>query len=293
MRSGQGTLAGVGLMLVAMAILPFLDVVAKVLGQQGVPILQIVWARMVMGTVMALPFALAEGGPRRLWPDRPALHALRAGFLIAATFCFFFALKFLPIADALAIFFVQPLVVTALSPLILGETVGRRRWSAVAVGFVGTLIIIRPGFQSFNPGMALALASGTALALYMLLTRRMAGRDSAMVTTFQTSLIGTVMVSAGVWAVWLWPSPAQWALFVALGLIATLGHFLIVMAYDRAEASLLAPLAYTEMVMAVAVGWWFFGDFPDGWTFAGVAVLIGCALYISARERQQTNKPQV
>ncbi|MBT9244785.1 DMT family transporter [Gemmobacter fulvus] len=279
-------LIGVGLMTAAMAVLPFLDVVAKFLGQQGVPILQIVWARMAMGMVMTLPFAWRIAGPGGLRPDRPAQHGLRAIFLIAATFCFFFALKFLPIADALAIFFVQPLVVTALSPLILGERVGPRRWAAVAVGFIGTLIIIRPGFQQINPGMLLALAAGTALALYMLMTRRMAGRDHAMVTTFQTSAIGTAMVSLGVWVVWQTPTPAQWGLFVALGFIATFGHYLIVMAYDRAEASLLAPLAYIEMIMAVAVGWWFFGDFPDAWTFVGVAVLIGCALYISVRERR-------
>ena len=93
------------------------------------------------------------------------------------------------------------------------------------------------------------------------------------------------MVSAVVWLVWQAPTPEQWLLFLALGVTSTLGHGLIVMAYDRAEASLLAPLAYTEMVMAVILGWWFFGDFPDGWTFFGVSVLIGCALYISARER--------
>lgn len=288
MEQGRGTLAGIGLMLAAMAVLPFLDVVAKTLGQQGMPILQIVWARMAMGTLMTAPFAARIGGLRGLWPARPGMHALRTAFLISATFCFFFALKFLPIADALAIFFVQPLVVTALSPLVLGERVGPRRWAAVAVGFIGTLVIIRPGFQAVNPGMLLALTAGTSLALYMLITRRMAGRDHAMVTTFQTSLIGAIAVSLAVIPVWQAPTPAQWALFLALGFVATFGHYLIVMAYDRAEASLLAPLAYTEMIMAVAVGWWFFGDFPDIWTFVGVGILMACALYISARERVVT-----
>ncbi|SEN86135.1 Threonine/homoserine efflux transporter RhtA [Gemmobacter aquatilis] len=285
METGRSTLAGVAMMVGAMAVLPFLDVVAKTLGQQGVPVLQIVWARMAMGTLMTIPLALRVAGPRGLLPERLGVHSLRAALLIAATFCFFFALKFLPIADALAVFFVNPLVITALSPVILGERVGPRRWAAVAVGFVGTLIIIRPGFQAFNPGMGLALAAGCCLALYFLLTRRIAGRDDAMVTTFRTSLLGTVMVSAVVWLVWQAPTPEQWLLFLALGVTSTLGHGLIVMAYDRAEASLLAPLAYTEMVMAVILGWWFFGDFPDGWTFFGVSVLIGCALYISARER--------
>ena len=288
MQSGRGSLLGVGLMIGAMAVLPFLDVVAKTLGEMGVPVLQIVWARMAFGAVLTAPLALRAAGPRGLWPERAGIHSLRAVLLILATFLFFAALKFLPIADALAVFFVQPLVVTALSPLVLREHVGPRRWAAVAVGLIGTLIIIRPGLQAFNPGTALAFGAGCALALYFLLTRRIAGRDAAMVTTFRTSLLGTLIVSALVWLVWQPPTPEQWALFVALGLISTLGHGLIVMAYDHAEASLLAPLAYTEMIMAVAVGWWFFGDFPDIWTFAGVAVLIACALYISARERARS-----
>lgn len=272
-------------MLAAMAVLPFLDVVAKHLGRQGLPVMQIVWARMVFGAALTLPFVLRIGGVGGLWPARPAYHGLRAAFLIAATFCFFWSLKFLPIADALAIFFVQPLVVTALSPVVLGERVGLRRWAAVATGFVGTLIIIRPGFETFSPGMALALAAGLCLALYMLMTRRISGQAPAVVTTFHTSLLGTAMASLAVWTVWQAPSAAEWGLFLLLGAIATGGHFLIVRAYDHAEASLLAPLAYTEMVMATAAGWWFFGDLPDRWTFVGVSVLIASAIYISMRER--------
>ena len=286
----DSSLKGVGLMLGAMAVLPFLDVTAKTLGEMGVPVLQIVWARMVMGALMTAPLALRAAGPRGLWPDRARVHALRAVLLCLATFFFFAALRFLPIADALAVFFVQPLVVTALSPLVLGERVGPRRWVAVAIGFIGTLIIIRPGLQAFNPGTVLALAAGCALALYFLLTRRIAGRDAAMVTTFRTSLLGAVLMSALVWTVWRMPTGNEWLLFLALGVISTLGHGLIVKAYDHAEASLLAPLAYTEMVMAVILGWWFFGDFPDLWTFVGVGVLIGCALYISARERKAARR---
>ncbi len=273
-------------MLAAMAVLPFLDVVAKFLGQQGVPVLQIVWARLAFGVVLTLPFALRIAPAAGLIPRPLGTHVLRATFLILATFFFFWSLKLLPIADALAIFFVQPLVVTALSPLILGEHVGPRRWAAVAVGFIGTLIIIRPGFQEINPGMVLAFLAGACLGLYMLMTRKISGRAHPMVTTFHTNLVGGVIVSAMVWAVWIPPTPTQWAMFTALGFIAVLGHYLIVMAYDRCEASLLAPLAYTEMIVATAVGWWFFKDFPDLWTFVGVSVLISCALYISMRERQ-------
>ena len=285
MAASDKPLLGIALMLCAMTVLPFLDVLAKTLGNQGLPILQIVWARMVFGALMTLPFAIRISGPQALVPRRPMMHALRAAFLIAATFFFFYALKFLAIADALAIFFVQPLLVTALSPLVLGEQVGRRRWVAVAIGFIGTLVIIRPGFQAFNFGMGLALAAGAALALYMLLTRRISGQDHALVTTFQTSLIGAGITSALVLLVWQAPTAEQWLLLLGVGFVATCGHYLIVRAYDYGEASMLAPLAYTEMIMATVVGWLFFGDFPDVWTFVGVGILIGCAIYISVRER--------
>lgn len=278
---------GVALMLGAMGSLPLIDVFAKFLGQQGVPILQIVWARLAFGAVVTLPLAWRHSGARALVPDRPVYHAFRAGFLILATYCFFLSLKFLPIADALAIFFVQPLVVTVLSALVLKEQVGPRRWAAVFVGFLGTLIIIRPGFAEVNPGSWLALAAGTFLAIYFVMTRKIAGQAPAMVTTFQTNAVGAALITLAMPLVWHGPTPTQWAMFAGLGTVATLGHFLIVRAYDFAEASLLAPLAYTEMIMATVLGWWFFGDFPDGWTLLGVSILIACALYISWRERSR------
>ncbi|MGH6854020.1 MAG: DMT family transporter [Aestuariivirga sp.] len=284
-------LAGIALMLAAMAILPFLDVAAKFLGQQGVPVMQIVWARMMFGCILTLPFALLAGGPASLVPAMPVLHTFRAAFLMGATGSFFFALRYLPIADALAIFFVQPLLVTLLSPVVLGEKVGVQRWTAVVIGFIGTLIIIRPGFVAFNPGVPLALAAGTSLAIYILMTRKIAGGADAMVTTFHTNLAGSVLASAIVIFIWEAPTFSQWGLFVILAFIAGLGHYLIVRAYDYGEASLLAPLAYTEMIAAVAAGWWFFGDFPDMWTFLGVGILIACAIHISLRERHHNIPP--
>ncbi len=282
---------GIGLMLTAMAVLPFLDAIAKYLGQQGVPVMQIVWARLFFGAILTMPFALKLAGPRGLLPNMPVMHAVRASFMIAATGFFFAALHYQSIADTLAIFFVQPLVITLLSPWVLGEKVGIRRWLAVVIGFIGTLIIIRPGFQQLTPGVPLALGSGTCLAVYLLLTRRIAGSAPAMVTTFYTSLVGAIIMTAIVLFVWQAPTPAQWGYFILLSAIANGGHFLIIRAYDHAEASLLAPLAYSEMIMATFVGWYFFGDFPDHWTFVGVAILIACAIYISWRERVQHVEP--
>jgi len=266
-------------------------VIAKYLGQQGVPVLQIVWARLFFGAIFTLPFALKLAGPSGLMPNMPLVHVVRASLMIAATAFFFAALHYMSIADTLAIFFVQPLIVTLLSPFVLGERVGMRRWVAVMIGFVGTLIIIRPGFEGLNPGVILALASGASLAVYLLLTRKIAGSAPAMVTPFYPSLCGAVIMSVIVLFVWQPPTASQWGFFVLLSLIANGGHYLIIRAYDNAEASLLAPLAYTEMIMATLAGWYFFGDFPDIWTFAGVGILIACAIYISWRERVRRIEP--
>ncbi len=273
-------------MLTAMAILPIIDVFAKKLGQAGMPILIVVWARALFGGLMTLPFALRAEGAQAFRPAQPLRQLARAVLLFGATFLFFEALKHLPIADALAIFFVNPLVIVILSALALRERVGPRRWAAVAVGFVGTLIIIRPGMVEVNPGTFLALGSGVALGTYLVLTRAMARGADAMVLNFQTSVVGAALMTLALPFLWIAPTPEQWAMLAALGVIATLGHVLITMAYEHGEASLLAPLAFTEIVMATILGWWFFADLPDRWTVLGVTILISSAIYISIRERQ-------
>ena len=273
-------------MLAAMAILPFIDVLAKKLGQAGMPILIVVWARALFGGLMTLPFALQADGIRAFRPAQPLRQLARAVLLFGATFLFFQSLKYLPIADALAIFFVNPLVIVILSALALREKVGPRRWAAVAVGFIGTLIIIRPGIVEVNPGTLYALGAGVALGSYFVMTRAMAGVANAMVLTFQTSAIGAALTMLALPFLWVPPSAEQWGMLAALGVIATLGHVLITKAYVHAEASLLAPLAFTEIVMATLLGYAFFGDLPDRWTVLGVAILIASAIYISVRERR-------
>jgi drug/metabolite transporter (DMT)-like permease len=156
----------------------------------------------------------------------------------------------------------------------------------VAAGFVGTLIIIRPGWVEMNPGTVLALLAGLCLGSYFVMTRARAGRQDANVMTFQTSAVGTFGLTLALPFFWQMPQPHQWLMLLGVGVIATLGHLLITRAYQQAEASLLAPLAFTEIVVATFVGWWFFGDLPDGWTIFGVSILIGSAIYISLRERR-------
>jgi drug/metabolite transporter (DMT)-like permease len=280
------TLKGIALMLSAMALMPFMDLGAKMLGEQGVPVTQVVWGRMFFSAVLILPFALKMMGPGICIPQPLPLHALRAVLLITATLSFFSALNYLPIADTLAIFFVQPLLITLLSPWLLHERVSTERWAAVLVGFIGTLIIVRPGFQAINAGVVLALIAGLSLALYFVVTRKMARTTNAIATTLQTNLVGTAMMTIIAYSSWQSLTVPQWSWMALIGTTAAIGHYLIVKAYENADASLLAPLAYVEMINAVNLGWLFFGDFPDRWTFAGVAVLAGCAIYVSWRERQ-------
>ncbi len=292
MKTTPHALKGISLVLCAMAVLPLIDVCAKFLVQQGVPVAQMVWARFFFGALFTLPFAFGVAGTGAFLPVNPLLNAGRAAFLILGTAFFFLALKYLPIADTLAIFFVQPILITALSPLLLREHVGIRRWISVMIGFIGVMIIIRPGFQAFNLGVIFALLAGMSSAFYILVTRHLTGKAHAMVTTFQTSVMGAVALSAALPLFWFEVSRDQWLLLVLLGAIAIAGHYLITKAYDYAEASLLSPFGYTEMIMAVFAGWYFFGDFPDAWTFAGVTILIACAIYISLRERQLAIAPR-
>ena len=282
-------LKAIGLLLLAMTILPLIDVVAKFLGREGIPVIQMVWARFFFGALFTLPFALAIGGVKGLVPSLPRLHSGRAMLLILGTAFFFWALKYLPIADTLAIYFVQPIIITALSPWLLGEEVDMRRWIMVALGFAGVLIIIRPGFQALNPGMFLALAAGSCSAFYILLTRHITGKANAMLTTFHTSMIGALALTVLMPFVWINLTPWQMLQIVLLGGIAIAGHYLITRAYDFGEASLLSPFNYAEMIVAVLAGWYFFGDFPDAYTFLGVAILICCAIYISWHERPKSN----
>lgn len=302
--SPRNNLIGIAFMLGAMASLPFIDVFAKILGTSGIPIMQIAFARMSFGALTSLPFALhgaararqrAERGPKSvlasLWPRQIWVHSLRAALLTAATFLFFSSLKTLPIADALAIFFIQPIIVTALGAVILREAVDARRWGAVALGFVGILVILRPGMVAISAGSLLALGAGVALALYFLLSRWVAGGAPAIAVTFQTNTIAALALACLMPWIWVPPSPSQWAMLAALGAIASFGHFLILRAYDHAEASLLAPLAYSEMIMATLLGWLVFGDFPDGYTFAGVAILLAAALILALPARAPVRAP--
>ena len=278
------TLFGIGLMLIGMLIFPFLDVLAKKLGQQGLPVIEIVWARVFLGALMCVPLLWFMEGRKALRPRQTLLNGTRGIFILLTTFFFFSAMKFQGVAETLSIYFVQPILVTALAPMLLGEFVGWRRWAAVLVGFLGVMIIIRPGLVAFNPGSALALMSGFSAAFIIIISRKLAGVNSALANTFYTSALAAVICSVIVLWQWQWPTGQQWLMMLGLAAIGITANFVIIKAFEYCEASLLAPFGYAEMINAVTAGWYFFGDFPDVWTFVGVGILVGCALIVSHNE---------
>jgi drug/metabolite transporter (DMT)-like permease len=281
----NNTLLGIALMISAMLIFPFLDVCAKFLGQWGIPVIEIVWARLFFGLLLSAPILVSREGIDALKPRDGRVNALRGFFLVISTMMFFGALHYQGVAETLAIYFVQPLFITALAPFVLKEKVGIHRWAAVAIGFIGVLIIVRPGYLELNPGVFLAAGSGLGSAITMLLTRKLAGKSSAIANTVYTNFYGSIFASLILVPFWVTPNFNTLMFMLLLASIGTLANYLTIMAMEHAEASLLAPLGYTEMINAVLAGWYFFGNFPDSWTFVGVAVLVACAIYISNRER--------
>jgi drug/metabolite transporter (DMT)-like permease len=206
--------------------------------------------------------------------------------LLVGTVLFFFGLAYMPIADTLALFFISPLVTTALAPFLLAEKVEPRRYAAIAIGFVGALLIIRPGIGVFRWPALFGISSGFCYSFYSILTRRLAGTAPPLVTAGFTALVGCIVMTAAAPLYWIMPSPGEAGLMLAIGLIAAVGHYLVVLAYERAPASLLAPFGYFEIIMAVVVGYVLFRDFPDSMTWLGIAVLAASGIYISIRERK-------
>lgn len=284
--TGENALAGILLMLLAMAIVPVMDAGAKYLSDHTHP-LQLVWARYFFHLLILLPYMLYRFGRRSFRSARPGLQILRGCMLTAATGLFFTAIGRMPLADAIATIFIYPFIITALSPVVLGEPVGPRRWLAVAVGFAGALIIIRPTGDVLNLGVLFALGAGTVYACYALSTRKLAGVDPPLVTLTFTGLVGGVISLATLPFVWTTPALADWPVMFLMGLCAAAGHFCIISAYERTTAATLAPLGYFEIVMATLLGVVLFGEFPDMLTWLGIAIVVASGIYISLREHRR------
>lgn len=270
-------------MLTAMAIIPVMDATAKALSDSYHTV-QLVWVRYFFHLLLFLPFVLWRYRYRLFRPARPLLQILRGAMLMSSTGLFFAAIALMPLADALAVVFIYPFVITALSPLVLGENVGLRRWAAVGSGFVGALIVIQPGAEILSAGVPFAVAAGSIYACYVLSTRKLAGSDPPLVTLTFTGMVGAVVMTLALPFFWVMPEPGDWPLMLLMGLCAALGHLCIIIAHEKASASQLAPLGYSEIISATLLGYLFFGDFPDPLTWLGIAVIVASGIYISIRE---------
>ncbi len=283
----RGTLgspaAGMLLMVLAMTLIPVMDGLAKLLSARY-PTFEIVWARYFFHFILLLPLVLHRYGRAAFSLQRPGLQLFRGSLLMVSTACFFGAIASIPLADTLAVVFVYPFVVTALSPWFLGERVGIWRWGAVAVGFVGALIVIRPGFQALTPAMLMALGAGCIYAVYVLVTRKMAGSDPPLKTLLMTGVVGTVVMTLILPFVWITPTPADLVIMASLGVLAAAGHYMIIVAHEWASAPQLAPYSYVEIVSATIVGYVLFSDLPAPMTWLGIIIIVLSGIVIAWRE---------
>jgi len=263
--------------------LPIMDGFAKYLSAD-LPILQITWARYFFTVAFTLPIMFFFFNKQLVWSDKPRLQILRGLILLSANICFFYAISIISLAKALTLAFIAPLIVTAFSPLLLGEKVGLRRWTAVIIGFTGSLIVIRPGFVEINLASLSALATGFLYGFYLIITRKLSTSDNPLLTLLITGAVGAFLVSLVIPFYWVKPTFNQWSLMAGIGIFACIGHIFLILSLKYADASKLAPLGYTEIIPNVLIGYYFFNELPDNWTYFGLLIIILSGLYISWRQ---------
>ena len=283
--------AGIMLALVVGVIFTALDAANKHL-TVGYAVVQVVWARYFF-QMLLVPLIVGRVDIRTVVRSgNPLLQVVRSLFLVCASGAMVTALHFIPMAEASIIAKTGPLIVTALAIPLLGERVGARRWAAVVVGFVGVLIIIRPGFGTAHWAMFLPLFSTTCFALYQITTRKLAAVDPPVTTFLYSGVVGAVLLSAIVPFFWTAPDAAGWALMAGVGLASGFGHYLLIHAYRRAQASVLAPFSYVSIVWSVAFGYLVFGDFPSDTTFIGAAIIVASGGFVFYRESIVKKQPR-
>lgn len=274
---------GIAAMVAGMAMMASMDAMAKWLGE-GYPIGQVVFFRNAFGILPILVIVWQLGGFAVPSTRRWRLHLLRGLLGITAQFCFFLGLRYLGLAEATAIAFAAPLMVTALSVPLLGEKVGPRRWAAVVIGFAGVLIMVRPEPESFQAAALLILLAAFSYAMIMLTTRMLARSDSnAAILLFGSSISLALSVLLLPFD-WKTPDLADFAVFAALGLIGGTGMFCITQAYRQAPAAVVAPFEYVALVVAAILGFLVWREIPDLYVWLGAAVVIGAGIYIFYRE---------
>jgi drug/metabolite transporter (DMT)-like permease len=283
-RPATRTVAGIGLMVLAILLFTVMDTVGKDLtGRYPVP--QVVWARYFFQFALML-LLIPRVGMDLVRTARPGIHVIRGLLLAASTMCLIGAISFVPLADAYTITFTAPLLVTVFAIPLLGERVGWRRWSAVLAGFAGVLIVIRPGFGVTHWALALPLITALGFALYQILTRKVSAvpGESSLAMLFYPAWVGTGIMTALVPFFWQPVAPVDWLAMVAMGALGGLGHLILIRALTITPASLLAPFVYTQIVWALVLGYLVFGDVPDRWMLMGCAVIVTSGLFVFYRE---------
>ncbi len=257
---------------------------------------QIGFLRSVFGLIFLLPIILKGWDFSDLRVKRPKLHIIRGALSAINTLAWFTAIAIMPLGEAVALNFTSPLFATLLAAIFLGEAVRARRWTATIVGFIGVLIVVRPGGETVQLGAILALGSALSIAVNVLLIRVMSQEDStrAIVTTFNLAIVFFTLIPAVV--VWIWPSPLMWAVTFAVGVTTTVAHLMLTKAMSLTEASAIVPLEFIRLPLAVLIGFVWFSEILDVWTILG-ATIIGCsAVYIARREamaaRQNATLPK-
>ncbi|MDA0651725.1 MAG: DMT family transporter [Proteobacteria bacterium] len=282
----QNIRLGIGLLMIAVALFTIGEVIVKSLARDY-DITQIVWARYVFHALVTYTIFSRANVFRLAQTSRPGLHVMRSALMLAATTLFFSSLRYLALADAIAITFVGPLLVTALSIPMLKEQVGIRRWMAIFVGFGGVLVIIRPGMGVMHWAAILPLCCTVCYAFYQILTRIASRTDDTQTSLFWMSTFGVVVSSIAVPFFWKTPALIELAMMITLGTVYGLGHYLLIRGLEIAPASKLSPFLYTQIIWATVLGLIFFDQFPDGPTLIGGAIVIGSGLYIWRRESLQ------
>jgi drug/metabolite transporter (DMT)-like permease len=289
----RSRLIGIGLMCLALLCFSGLDATAKWVNRSVDPLVT-VWARYVSAAALTFIFINPWTKPGAVATRRLPLQLARSFMLFLSTICNFVALQYLQLVEALSIVFSTPLIVTLLAGPILGERIGMQRLIAVCVGFIGVLVVARPGLGTMHPAALLSLTGAVAYAFYGITTRMLASTDSSATTIIYSSLAGIVLMTPLLPWVWTTPSsPLTWALLMMTGFFGAVGHWLLVLAYARAPAVILSPFIYSQIVWMLALGYIVFGDWPDPWTFAGAGIVIASGLYLLYREQAKSREPDL
>lgn len=292
-HQGRQRLAGIGLLMCAVACFACIDASAKWLNR-GMHPMQTVTIRY-LGSFLLIGLLLnPRTRPGIMRTKRPWLQVGRATCVVIMSMCMFTAFRYLPLTVVTSIAFLAPLLTAVLAAPLLGEPLGPRRIAAVIVGFVGVLVITRPWSGSFHPAMLLAVVTAVLNAFYSLATRVVAGYDPPETTMFYTGLVGALMVVPIGPFVWETPSPASaWIAIALMSTFGALGHWLLILAHMRAPASLLAPFFYTHLIWVTVLSALVFDELPDRWTVIGGGIVMSSGLYLLYRERVRQRSPSV